>query len=76
MYSGLGTLVFGPFISLGGGGKWLGVSCDKCLWLLEQLIAWGREIPYAYLGHPAPPSWLFALGRCGIAKVERACGMQ
>ncbi|HZN35143.1 MAG TPA: MBL fold metallo-hydrolase, partial [Pirellulaceae bacterium] len=59
MYSGLGTLVFGPFTALGG--KLLGVSCDECLRLLEQLIAWGREIPYAYLWHPAPPGWLIGV---------------
>ena len=65
MYSGLGTLVFGSLTPLAG--RVCGLACDRCLHLLERLIAWGRDWPGGYFWLPAPPTWWIGVFYIAIA---------
>jgi competence protein ComEC len=58
MYSGLLTLVLGGLAPLVG--KFCGLTCDRCLELLEIMIAAGRDWPGSYFWLAAPPLWWIA----------------
>ena len=59
LYGGFGALAMGFFLPpLGTLCGWL---CDRCLWLMEVAIAYGRELPGSYLWLPAPPWWWVGL---------------
>jgi competence protein ComEC len=55
MYSGLGTLLFGSLAPVAA--RWFGLTCDRCLDLLERSIAIGRDFPGSHFWLSAPPVW-------------------
>jgi competence protein ComEC len=55
LYGGFAALLLGwlvpPVAAVGS------LVCDGNLWLMESIIAWGRELPGSYRWRPAPPWW-------------------
>jgi competence protein ComEC len=59
MYSGLATLVFGSLAPIAA--RLFGLACDRCLDLLERMIAWGHNWPSGFFWVPGPPLWWVAI---------------